>query len=671
VGFVKTEITQRPAPRSTAALGVEQPAIGDWFHVTGNEYSSEEKKNVKVERLRCVTHVGSNYVELTGVGGAYCRVHYDEFDARCRPEPDAKKVIEGEIDRWRGEAGRLMGQVRELTSKLAVAPRGELPERSETAALVLHSGAQSMGDYKEALIKARDVDLPALFKEIKKANEQMGLWMSAQLIPMEAQAEGLKGSIAAIKSRVHNVELYAGLVEEVVEIRGGEPAAIDERVRLMQRRHYMDEECLAHYEVGGMEFKDIDAFDQWIARDDNFRRILPFPRCAVALRVRRRELDREWVDLSSFIRMTELRALDKTTFLYLRNGDRLHALRTEIDFGAKLFPDLDNYALASGGVLWAEGARSGANWIKGVITDAAHRGLVEDRRAAKVELKKAKRERKGCRGPKTKIDELNQLLHDAEWRVRDYDSALGSYERFTPDSVYFDDIAEYVSERMAEHNRLVLVLQGLFDRSPVFHPHPVRQLWTREGYEASVELVYDDARALTPGDAPDFEAYRARLNADLKIGSVTVGQHRAWVAHETKKENDRRSRSWRYSRQDRELTHFTPEGDPGPGELAAVRSISRDKSLCTFEWQRKRLRSKWRYEFGSREIAARFSCPSSELLNVSAYQPGDFKVFFNDPRTRADYLQWAPLLLEAEEYHAGNREIRKEEAAENLTSEDE
>ena len=38
-------------------------------------------------------------------------------------------------------------------------------------------------------------------------------------------------------------------------------------------------------------------------------------------------------------------------------------------------------------------------------------------------------------------------------------------------------------------------------------------------------------------------------------------------------------------------------------------------------------------------------------------KPGDFKQFFADPRTRADYLEWAAYLLEAEEYHAGNRDV--------------
>ena len=42
--------------------------------------------------------------------------------------------------------------------------------------------------------------------------------------------------------------------------------------------------------------------------------------------------------------------------------------------------------------------------------------------------------------------------------------------------------------------------------------------------------------------------------------------------------------------------------------------------------------------------------PLSELLNVDAYQVGDFKQFFDDPRTREDYFHWAFLLLTAEDY---------------------
>lgn len=59
-----------------------------------------------------------------------------------------------------------------------------------------------------------------------------------------------------------------------------------------------------------------------------------------------------------------------------------------------------------------------------------------------------------------------------------------------------------------------------------------------------------------------------------------------------------------------------------------------------------------RWEYSSPTIPSRFKCSTSKLLNVSAYTPGDYKQFYADPRTRADYLKWAPLLLAAEDFYA-------------------
>ena len=49
-----------------------------------------------------------------------------------------------------------------------------------------------------------------------------------------------------------------------------------------------------------------------------------------------------------------------------------------------------------------------------------------------------------------------------------------------------------------------------------------------------------------------------------------------------------------------------------------------------------------------------------KLFNISAYTPDDFKQFFADPRTRANYLAWAPLLLVAEDWHAGKLRPEKD-----------
>lgn len=45
--------------------------------------------------------------------------------------------------------------------------------------------------------------------------------------------------------------------------------------------------------------------------------------------------------------------------------------------------------------------------------------------------------------------------------------------------------------------------------------------------------------------------------------------------------------------------------------------------------------------------------PFEKLFNVSAYRLGDCLMFFRAPRTREHYLERAPMLIAAEEYHRG------------------
>lgn len=48
-------------------------------------------------------------------------------------------------------------------------------------------------------------------------------------------------------------------------------------------------------------------------------------------------------------------------------------------------------------------------------------------------------------------------------------------------------------------------------------------------------------------------------------------------------------------------------------------------------------------------------CPFEHLTCIDAYTPGDFHMFFDDPRTRGNYLEWAPILLAAEDWHEKRR----------------
>lgn len=200
----------------------------------------------------------------------------------------------------------------------------------------------------------------------------------------------------------------------------------------------------------------------------------------------------------------------------------------------------------------------------------------------------------------------------------------------------------------------------------MFHPHPPWRIWEPAGFAAALKLIYDNGRAITPGDAPDFEAYRARLNASIKVGTMTVGQEEAWERIEAEKENakDKQGRSVpRY--------RYRPHHDPGPGTIAKVVEIKKRTKACVYRWTRKKNngRKVWipnpnRPGWGHNEkvyddIQVKVTVPINLLLNVDAYTPGDFHQFFDDPRTRADYIRWAPLLLVAEDWKAAKHRMRR------------
>lgn len=620
----KTEIVPIDAPRRAEFENNNpaEPGVGKWYwKAIGHGHEGEQ--------LWCVTELGSNYAAMVSVHGWTDRVHVDHFHETCRYEPDPDAVIDSATLSSQTRVRELMGQVREITARLAITSGPALPAASETQALATVAGNQPVDEYKAALILAKEKTLPDLFTEIKDTNATLGRWMAAKLIPLKAQAEALNGTIGAIKDRIFSVELYAGLVEQITQVTEGAPAGMTDKVHLMQRRAYMDEECLANYQTGGMEFKDIHAFDRWLAKPENMTRVLPFPKTIIAFRVRRRDKERELRNLSDFISFLEVVETDKYTYLYIRNGEQLFRLSTGIEFDAKLFPDMEHHILTSGKKLWAKTYQSGE--VQELITEDQYQGMVDEERAEAKDIPKK----------------------DRSW-ARAWERSK-DYRPFDDTNVYYDNIAKHIAEKMAEHNRLVLVLQGLLDRSPVLHPHPTWSLWTKD-FTQALELIYDESRTLTSGEAPDFEAYRAKLNASLKVGSITVGQEEAWLIHEAEKESARMDRDWRTNGRDWRPRVFRPSGDPGPGVVAKVTKFAPRAGTCTYQWLRTRRQDSWRSDVG--DIHTTFTTTMGKVLNIDAYKPGDFHIFFDDPRTRADYLDWAPLLLEAEEFHAGNRKIK-------------
>lgn len=639
------DITIAPERVSSIPNDTSEVELGQWFWVKSRRYNSETKVQEDFEWLGCVMQIGSNFVEVSLPENSYSgrteRVHFDQFWERLRFEPEADAVIQKNIAHYRQKTAGLLEEVKSLTARLGISPQAALAHRSSAPgaenanALTVVTSTPDLEGYKNELILAKKETLPGLFNAMDESNRELARWMTAPSMPMKALIGPMKESIEKIDGAIFNISLYAGLTEDAVQCCDGEPAGFTEKLRVMQRRLYMDEECLLNYEAGGMTLRNVEDFDRWLVKPENRDRVLPFPRTVAAFRVRR--FEREFSGgvglLSAFIQM-QMQQEDKVTFLYVRNGEQVWRIQTEMDFGVKLFPDAGSL---EGKEMMVEmfGSRVKSFMPKREYEDrkAAHEAAMARHKEAFAAWRAENPDKHSIHGPSEPYSDI---------RYKDF-------EPFDPTSVYYDDASKKVNAQIAAYNRVGLIIQGLFDRSPVLHPHPPVQTWTPDGFARALELVYDGSgSALYAGEKPDFEAYRRRLNASIGVGSTVVGQEDFWLRHEAAKENRRinngRGREMHYTR-------FRPYGDPGPGQVAQIAAIKPRAGEAVFRWTK---RAGWR---ASKDTINRsVAVPFDRLLNIDAYTPGDYKQFFHDPRTREEYLRWAPLMLAAEDWHAGKAE---------------
>lgn len=621
--------------------------IGQWYWVKTRDWKGKEH-----EWLGCTVHVGSNYLELNGPasdrGNYTARVHFDDFWTNLRFEPNPDAAIRSYVEHYQAIADKHLAEVKAITARLGVSQQTKLGEAQETTksnnALMVLSGQNHLAEYKDALVLAEKKQLPELFEKIKAAHGSVAAWMTATTLPMKAQADAMKGTIGEIQDRIFNVSLYAGLTENIVNCRDGAPAAFHEKLRVMQRMFFMDEECLLNYRHGGMEFSHIEQFDAWLADEANLNRVLPFPRCMIAMRVRRNERDRDWDgSIRSLFINIHLRETDKATFLYIRNGEQLHRLSCDLEFGEKIFPDRDVFDPGKPMMV-----KMFANRVDTIITRDDYDVRVAEEKARKINSAQWKNE-----NPQEAWQQANEnRSYDFANPYRKTHSSFNpsDWAPFDPSNVYFDDIAAKFEAEMKQHNRIALIIQGLFDRAEVLHPHPPVKVWSPSSFSASIELIYDASTVLHWGEAPDFEAYRQRCNALLGPDSIVIGQEVYWMEKEAEKECRRLDADYRVNSEYRP-TLFKPHGNPGPGYLARIAKWSPRARTAKFTWNRERRGGDWSTH--GEPILTTISVPEERLFNVSAYRLGDYLQFFQDSRTRANYLKWAPMLLAAEEYHAG------------------
>lgn len=245
---------------------------------------------------------------------------------------------------------------------------------------------------------------------------------------------------------------------------------------------------------------------------------------------------------------------------------------------------------------------------------------------------------------------------DAPYELRRHvgNFSPNSWEKVSPDSVYYDDAMDKMEKEIKKYNEFAIIIQGLFDRSEMLHPHPPVQVWDADSFNQNVKLIFDQDRALNFAEEPDIKAYINECNKHLKKGSMTIGQEDVWKLKEGEKETNRLVNNWRYT-SNNYPDRFRPYGNPGPGYIAEVKHITRKGDKCRYEWERQS--SSYRWDLRDKVYKCKLTVKVEDLFCIDGYKKGDYLQFFNNPRTRANYLKWAPMLLAAEEYVNGNTEL--------------
>lgn len=648
--------------RNRRGEGVQR---GQWYWVSSTERVWDDKKRKHVDKptrwLACVMGVGTNHARLEepgneGAGTRTIRVHFDEFWEMLEREENPEPVIQERVAHFQKLATEHLAEIKAITARLGVSPRQGIEHSASSGSggeLMVLSGQTDMKAYENALVLAKEKELPELFKKVKHANQQVVRWMTASSLPLIAMASDMEDVIEEINGRIFNVSLYAGLAEKVKKCADGAPAGYDEKLHVMQRRLYADEECIAGYKQGGISIESLEDFDAWLCEPDNRDRILPFPRCMVAVRIRRDPKEREWDGtIGGALLNFQLKEEDKTTLLYIRNGEQVHRLVSSLEFDEMIFPDQGEFDPSEPMM---------AKLFCGRVQEMITRALYEQMEAEEIERQRNEAQwekdnpakdwnekEKGYRGFANPYRDVFRRFNANDWHP------------FDPTSVYFDDVADELRAKVEKYNRIAVLIQGLFDRSEVLHPHPPVKTWTAEGFAAAIKLVYDGQFVLHAGEAPDFEEYRRACNESLCATSVVIGQEDVWLKREAEKENKRIERDWRQSNK-RYHEKFRPYGNPGPGYISTMSDWKPRARKATFVWHRDRLRDGGYFsgKAAGDKLEVSIQVDGDELFNVSAYKPGDFKRFFRDARTRKQYLKWAKLLITAEEYHAGKVKARQ------------
>lgn len=155
--------------------------------------------------------------------------------------------------------------------------------------------------------------------------------------------EEMDSVIKRMNKLIYQLEIYLGISESIYQVQSGLPASDNDPVCLRQRLMYMDVEC-GDPSNEGIDFKNIQDFIDWLLCENaywkkkNLDILIPESKCVTMFRVRKKMKDYR---VNNPFLQCMLDEENKKTYIFIRNGDNVYMIESEVNFGDRLFPGRD------------------------------------------------------------------------------------------------------------------------------------------------------------------------------------------------------------------------------------------------------------------------------------------------------------------------------------------
>jgi hypothetical protein len=407
-------------------------------------------------------------------------------------------------------------------------------------------------------------------KSIVRRQSELQAMIKEQSLILRSKTDALTKQIAMAEEAIYIINAYLGKDEEIIQLKKGKPADIDQKIVIRQRVLYMDEECAVAEDMakkGGIDFQNVSEFDAWIKKPSHLQQVLPEIRGIVAIKPRHG--DKNYSD-NPFVN-AELNRQNKCLYILIRNGENLYRIYTTL-------------------------------WLDEVMLP--------------------------------RKDEFEEFFY----KKRSYFDENKEPIPLQPGS---KDYLEAMEKAEAEKRRfytVLILIQGLLDRTKVFHPLPEEQIniCNLAIAQKYITLLYDSENLLGQ-NRPSFDNWLDEVNGKLEVGCRIVGDFNNYYLHQYFGGNNDRKR---------------PKGtlNPDDNTLYVIEKKDGDNFFFYYSREGETIYSGWGDYRGHQAVRrASYLVHKSDgfVINIDAVTVEEIEYYLRSRINRHKYLQLVPLLKAA------------------------